>query len=218
MTAGSQAESGQDVIFTLERGYRAPFLRRGLTMLTGAAIFGFVAVNTQFLVAAWALTVAFGLAGVSYLARYLWSARFRTRLCPEGIEVRGYFDHFVRWPDVTGIEASGYPLPGRRPLTGPYVTPLGGVNVGYDTVRAGSTQFRQARRRGSMAGYRAKLDTVRVTRSHGRGLVLRAPVVTAWQSDPQFDNKVRLIHQWWQTYSQGTAARQPGQGTSPAQG
>jgi hypothetical protein len=217
VTAGPQAESGQDVIFTLEPGYRAPFLRRAVTMLIGAALFGFVAANTKFLVAAWALTVAFGLAGVIYLARYLWSARFRTRLCPEGIEARGYFDHFVRWSDVTGIEASGYALPGRRPLAGPYVTPSGGVNAGYDTVRAGSGQFRRARRQGSMAGVRAKLDTVRITRSQGRGLVLRAPVVTAWQSDPQFENKVRLIHQWWQTYSQATAAQQPGQGAA-AQG
>ena len=46
--------------------------------------------------------------------------------------------------------------------------------------------------------------TVRVARTSGRSLLLRAPLVTTWQSDPEFEDKVRLIHQWWQAYGKGT--------------
>jgi hypothetical protein len=211
MAAGAsagQTETGQDVIFTLERGYRGPFLRRGVPMLIIAALCGYLAASSGFaLFGTTALAVIFGVGGLNYLARYAWSMRFRTRLSAEGTEIRGYFNHFVRWSDVTGIESRGYELPARRSMHPPYVTASGGIDRDYATVRAGGRgQFRRGRGTGSMGGVRGKLYSVRVSRSHGRRLLLRAPLVTAWQRDPEFEAKVRLIHQWWQTYGQAAVA------------
>jgi hypothetical protein len=68
-----------------------------------------------------------------------------------------------------------------------------------------SGRLGRPRRRSSTAGYWGKLFTVRVTRSSGHSLLLRAPLVTAWQSDPQFEDKVRVIDQWRNAYGKGTA-------------
>jgi hypothetical protein len=218
MAAGlltGNAETGEDVIFTLERGYRTAYLRRGVALLIGAALCGFAAVSSGFIaVGATIAAPLLGLGGLHSIAKYFWSMRFRTRLSPEGIEARGYLQHFVRWSDIAGIESKGYELPSRRPMSPPYVTPSGGIDRGYASVGAGRSGYVRARRTGSMGGVRAKLNTVRITRSHGRRLVLPAPVVTAWQSDPKFEDKLRLIHQWWQTYGQAAAAGQSGPGNS----
>jgi hypothetical protein len=37
---------------------------------------------------------------------YVWRRRFRTRVTSRGIEVRGYFNHFVTSDEVRGIEVS----------------------------------------------------------------------------------------------------------------
>jgi hypothetical protein len=205
------AETGEDVIFTLERGYRTAYLRRGVAMLIVAALCGFAAVNSGFI--AFGATVAaalLGIGGLHSLGKYFWSLRFRTRLSPEGIEARGYLKHFVRWSDIVGIESRGYELPGHQPLNPPYMTPSGRIDRGYASVGAGRSGYVRARRSGSMGGIRARLYTVRIKRSHGRRLVLPAPVVTAWQSDPKFEDKLRLIHKWWQTYGQAAVAGQSG--------
>jgi hypothetical protein len=211
MAAGSpagQMETGQDVIFTLESGYRRPYLRRGVTMLILGAICGYITTMTSsvLLFSGAVFSAIWGLEGLYYLGTYFWSTRFRTRLCPEGIEVRGYFNHFVRWTDVTGIRSKGFELAGRRPPSPPYLTRSGTIDPGYSSVRAG-TGYRR-RRTSSMGGVRGKLYTIRISRRRGRRLMLRAPLVTAWQSDPEFDNKLLLIQQWWQTYGQAAAAAQ----------
>jgi hypothetical protein len=214
MTAGplsGNADTGADVIFTLERGYRTAYMRRGITMLIGAAVFGFAAASGGFIEFGAAIAaVLLGIGGLNSLVRYFWSMRFRTRLSPDGIEARGYVNHFVRWTDITGIESRGYELPGSRAPNPPYITPSGRIDRGYASVGAGRGRYARSRRTGSMGGVRARLYTVRIRRSHGRRLVLPAPVVTAWQSDPKFEDKLRLIHQWWQTYGQASAAGQAG--------
>jgi hypothetical protein len=43
-----------------------------------------------------------------------------------------------------------------------------------------------------------KVAAVQVVRSSGRRLALPAPLVTEDQSDPEFDDKVRLIRTHWQ--------------------
>jgi hypothetical protein len=204
---GPGVEAGQDVVFTLDRGYRGPFLRRSVSMLVVAALCGFVAANTAPVV--WGVAGAIAALGLFNLTKYLWSMRFRTRLRPEGIEVRGYFNHFVSWSDITGIDTKDYQLPRQGALDPPYVTPDGSVNRGYDSVRSMGLQGR--RRPSSTGGVRAKLNTVRITQPRGRQLMLRAPLVTDWQSDPEFQDKVRLIRQWWETYAQA-AAQRAGQG------
>ena len=45
---------------------------------------------------------------------------------------------------------------------------------------------------------------MRVARAHGHRLLPRAPLVTAWQGDPEFEGKVQTIRQWWRAY--GTLA------------
>jgi hypothetical protein len=204
MSAGSAGDtglSGRDVVFTLGRGYRRPLVRRCAVSLVFSAILAFCASNGIAAVVTWVLAAVFGAAALIYAARYAWSGRFRTRLSAEGIEIRGYLNHRVPWSDVTGLETAGYNAPKRSltPAT-PYLARSGAINTGYDTVRRGRRRGNQLN---STAGYRAKLATVRVTRSRGHSLLLRAPLVTAWQSDPEFEDKVRLIHQWWQAYGHG---------------
>ena len=53
---------------------------------------------------------------------------------------------------------------------------------------------------GSEGGYRARLATIRVSRRGGRTTLLRAPLVTSWQDDPEFEDKARLIRRWWHDY------------------
>ncbi len=53
------------------------------------------------------------------------------------------------------------------------------------------------------SGYRAKLATIRVIRRQGRSVLLRVPVVTSAQPDPEFADQARLIGQCWQEYGQG---------------
>jgi hypothetical protein len=36
--------------------------------------------------------------------------------------------------------------------------------------------------------------------------LLRAPLVTEWQDDPEFEDKVQTIRRWWQAYGKGTSA------------
>jgi hypothetical protein len=69
----------------------------------------------------------------------------------------------------------------------------------------GSGRLGRPRQRNSTGGYRGKLLAVRAARPSGHSLLLRAPLVTAWQSDSQFDEKVRVINQWWDAYGKGTA-------------
>jgi len=57
----------------------------------------------------------------------------------------------------------------------------------------------------SEGGYRGKLATIRVVRRNGRSVLLRAPLVTSWQDDSDFDDKARVIRRWWRDYGQGPA-------------
>jgi hypothetical protein len=200
-SAGGTGLSGRDVTFTLDRGYRKPVARRFAVSLVFAIIFAFCASSAIAAGLMWALTAVCGAAALLYATRYVWAGRFRTRLSAEGIEIRGYFNHRVPWSNVAGFETGGYNAP-KRSLTpaSPYLNPSGGIDTSYATVRLRRMRAGQGN---STAGYRARLATVRVNRTRGHSLLLRAPLVTAWQSDPEFDEKVRLIHQWWQAYGHG---------------
>lgn len=193
MASGPLAERspGQDIVFELDRGYRAPLVRRGAVSVAVAGLaallasFGFVALVT------WPVAAVFGAAALLQAVLYLWRGRFRTRLSAGGIEARGYVDHFVPWPEVTGIDVGGAAMPDSEPAAiagtpwdSPVRSPLSRVTYG------------------SEGGYQARLATVRVSRRHGHSLLLRAPLVTSWQDDPQFDDKVRLLRQQWRDSGQ----------------
>jgi hypothetical protein len=203
--------SGRDQVFRLDRGFRKPLVTRGSTALAVAVLAAVLAVLGIAADAAWGFASLFGALALGYAARYVWAGRFRTRLSPEGIQIRGYFDHFVPWQDVAGLTVNGSDVPEQARLPAePYQTASGAVSARYDSVRPGAGQlnwtWQLMNQADSTAGYRAKLATVRVTRTRGRPLLLRAPLVTAWQSDPDFEDKVRAIQRWWHAYGHGTVA------------
>jgi hypothetical protein len=127
---------------------------------------------------------------------YLWQGRFRTRLSARGMEVRGYVDRFTPWSEVTGIEVGGSPMPDSGPAA------IVGAPWDSPAVQPQSRVILN-----SEGGYRARLATMRVARRRGRSVLLRALLVTSWQDDPEFENKARLIRQWWRDYGRGPAER-----------
>jgi hypothetical protein len=186
---------GRDAVFTLDRGYRAPLLRRGAAGLA-VAVIAVVLASAGFVPpACWAVAAACGAFTSYQAALYLWRGRFRTRLSPRGIEARGYFDHFIPWSDVTGVQVQEA-SPGPAEVSAIMGTP-------WDSPAA---QPLSRVRHDSQGGYRAKLATVRVTRRGRRAVTLRVPLVTAWQDDPDFEDKARLVAQWWRAYGPGPAA------------
>jgi hypothetical protein len=190
--------AGRDVVFAPGRGYRAPLLRRAgifLVLAVIAAVLAGVGFVPQL---AWAATAVFGAAAAAQGTLYIWQGRFRTRLSARGIDARGYFGHFIPWSEVTGLDIGGFAAPdaGTPAITGtPWNSP-----VEQPLSRAMFT---------SEGGYRGKLATIRVARRNGRSVLLRAPVVTSWQDDPDFDDKTRVIRQWWHDYGQGAAGQSP---------
>jgi hypothetical protein len=108
---------------------------------------------------------------------YIWRGRFRTRLTTQGVEIRGYFNHFVSWSQVSGFEVGGH-----------------GKSMSLDA----DLNRRTLRRRSNpspTSGLRARLGTVHVVRTSGRRMMLRAPLVTAWAPDPYFEQKTRQMQE-----------------------
>jgi hypothetical protein len=191
--------AGRDAVFTPGRGYRAPLLRRAGIFLALTVIVAFLAGAGVVPPLAWAATALLGAATLTQGTLYLWQGRFRTRLSATGIEAHGYFGHFIPWSEVTGLDIGGFTVPDAdaAAITGtPWNSPV--------------TQPLSRAAFNSEAGYRGKLATIRVTRLNGRSVLPRAPLVTSWQDDPDFDEKTRIIHQWWHDYGQGPTGRAGG--------
>jgi hypothetical protein len=190
--AGSaQPFHGPDIEYRLSRQYRRPTLMRfvGMAALTvicivtslafldvGAAIFG-------------ALAVYFGVS-------YVWRGRFRTRVTSRGIEARGYFNHFVPWDEVRDIE----------------VNALGSDRVGVDD-NFGTAEIARFGRGGSrvvaspITGRNiSRLAGIAVVKADGQKVLLRAPLVSGWAADPEFDDKARQLHQLCIQYGRGAIA------------
>jgi hypothetical protein len=123
-----------------------------------------------------------GLTAVYNGAAYIWRSRFRTRLTGEGVEILGYFNHFVPWRDVQGFDVGGYGE--SRPLNADY-----GVRVSV----AGRASYRRSSGSIANTGRRSRLGTVHLVRTSGRRMLLRAPLVTSWAPDPHFDEKTRQL-------------------------
>ena len=130
---------------------------------------------------------------------YLWRGRFRTKVTGRGIEVRGYFNHFVPWQDVRDIEIGGFGSADMR-LDESY----DGPRVWRGTLRGGSGTSRDV-----SPNRMAHLATVKVVRANGRKLLLRAPLVTGWASDPEFTDKARQLQELSEQYGIGSAWRLP---------
>jgi hypothetical protein len=202
MTAGSSGDGGLssgEVVFRPDRGFRRPLVTRGSAVLAVAVVAAVVAGLGLIPALFWGVAAVFGALALCYAARYMWVRRFRTRLSPQGIEIRGYFDHFVPWSDVTGVEATGFEATGLI-LSGS----TRGIYAATEVDPSGQPQLGEQLASRSDSGLRSRLATVRVARAHGHQLLLRAPLVTAWQGDPEFADKVQTIRQWWQAYGKGT--------------
>jgi hypothetical protein len=189
--------TGRDVVFIPGRGYRAPLLRRAAIFLVLTAIAAFLAGSGVVPPLAWAAAAFCGAATLAQGTLYIWQGRFRTRLSNTGIEAQCYFGHFIPWSEVTGLDIGGFTVPDAEaaaitgtPWNSPVKQPLSRVTFNSD------------------GGYRGKLATIRVARRNGRNVLLRAPLVTSWQDDSGFDDKARVIGQWWHDYGQGPAGRE----------
>jgi hypothetical protein len=132
-----------------------------------------------------------GILSLYYGIAYLWRGRFCTRLTTQGIEVRGYFNHFVPWAEVTDIRDGG------RGASQP-------LNCGYDPAYLMGLG-------GSMGCLaltgRAPVGAIRVTRVDEGAMTLRAPLVTVWAPDPHFDDKLSQIQQLAGQYGAHVARR-----------
>jgi len=188
MTAATPGLPGREV-FTLDRGFRRPLVQRGalaLVLAALAAAVGAVLGTPMFIVA-----VLCGLAAAGYAVAYAWQGRFRTVLTPDGVSVRGYFNHFVPWSAVAGFAVRRHGA-ASSPADGGGESPA----LPTELYRASTRGLRGTRRTGPPP----LLVAVQVVRTNGHRLTLRAPAVTGWQSDADFDDKVRLMEQWRRQY------------------
>jgi hypothetical protein len=193
MTAPASGLSGQEAVFSLDRGFRKPLVLRGaLTIVIGG-----LAAAASALLGPPMLVVAglFGLVAAGFGVTYLLQGRFRTVLTPEGIHVRGYFSHFIPWPAVAGFAVRSH---GAAPSWDGSDGEGGGSPAQPIEVFRGSRSGAAMSRGNSRTS--APLVSVQVVRTNGHRLTLRAPVVTGWQDDPGFDDKVRLMEQWRRQY------------------
>jgi hypothetical protein len=188
---GVSQSSAPDVLaeYRLDARYRRPFLSRFAISGVVTCLFALGAAKKtvpELLIFA----SLFGAVAVYSGIVYIWRDRFRTRVTTQGIEIRGYFNHFVPWSEIKGITEEGYG--GSQSL-----------DAGYDVrVRSYGAASRPVvyrrgggRMSGSTTGRRARLGVVRIVRHRGKSLMLRAPLVTAWAPDPYFETKLRQMQQ-----------------------
>jgi hypothetical protein len=191
-----QQLAGQDVEYRLSREFRQPVLSRLIISVILTAVLWSLLATPFYPLAYFAgsITAAFA---VWSLGAYLWRGRFRTTVTGRGIEMRGYFNHFVPWDQVSAIEIGGYGSPHMRL---------------DDTFRSEIRVARRYRSYGgpnarSTSGKMARLATLKVVRTNGRKLMLRAPIVTGWASDPYFSDKARQLQQLCNLYAGPTELR-----------
>jgi hypothetical protein len=176
--ASSAHAVGRDVEFRLSRKYRMPMLWRFVTCLVLTVI---CAVTPFPLLHAAAY--ATGPLAVIFGGLYLWQGRFVTRVTGRGIEVHGYFNHFVPWPEVRGIEVvrwSAGMLADNQDYGGQVYA---GSNLRGPVLHVQRTSPNRM----------ARIASIKLVRTHGRKLRLRAPLVSGWASDPDFEDKARQL-------------------------
>jgi hypothetical protein len=170
------------VVFRPAPGYRRPFLARFIQYVVVTAAFmiiGRVAVIGYY-VGSIAAAVA-----VSHGISYLWRGRFATVVTPAGIEIRRYGNRVVPWSSVRAIEIGGYGAASVR------------LSQGYR--RRGMKPPTPAW--GRTSGAPAQLATVAVVRFDNKRIVLPAPLVTAWASDPTFTEKAKQLQHLCDQYA-----------------
>jgi len=175
--------TGDLVVFTPSAQFRRPLLIRFILLLIVTVAFlasdwGRIGMTT---VLAWVTGPAAAWCGIMYC----WRGRFRTVVSRSGIEVCGYFRHFVPWPEVAGVEVRG--RSGMR-LDEHF-------RVSYLSRTFSDRPVPKIPCYGAAPSDRARLATLRLIRTSGSSLPLRAPVVTEWAADPYFGDKARQLQQ-----------------------
>jgi hypothetical protein len=184
-------DTGPELEYRLSPRYRRPARTHFLLMaaLTVVCVVTRLQVLDGAAVVTGALAVYFGVS-------YLWRGRFRTRVTSRGIEVHGYFNHFVPWEQVRDVEVTEF---------GPDRVQLGeGADAPhYTRLRLTGASLSSI---GSPGGGMSRLATISVVRADGSKLLLRAPLVSAWAADPEFDRKAWELDQVCMQYGRGAIA------------
>jgi hypothetical protein len=189
---------GQTIVYRLGREFRRPVLARFIVYacLTVVLAFGIAVLHGL----ADVLCCLTGLVALCSGVGYVWQGRFATVVTSDGILVRGYFNRFVPWSEVSGIELGGYGSQRTR-LDSPSLRHLVDQRRGYPGGRR-TTPWSLT------SGKLARLSTVRVVRANGRNVLLRAPRVTGWAADSDFTDKARQLQELCTHYA-GPAELRP---------
>jgi hypothetical protein len=178
--SGQVSGAAPDVVYRLSRQYRKPMLTRFVVLVVLTAIC--VAVRTPIL---YVVAYVTGPLAAIFGVLCLWQGRFATKVTGRGIEVRGYFNHFLPWDDVRDIEVSGWTA-GDLGVDEDY----GGQVYASGSVRGSSLRVSRV-----SPNRMAHLARIKVVRANGHKLRLRAPMVSGWASDPDFTDKARQLDQ-----------------------
>jgi hypothetical protein len=180
-------DSAPDVEYRLSRRYRRPMLAR-FAVAAVLTVICVVSRNAALEAAAYAtgaLAVIFGIL-------YLWQGRFATRVTGCGIEVHGYFSHFVPWEAVRDIEVTSF---GSDLAVG--------QDYGSQMYASGTIRGQGVRMVRTSPNRMAVLAAIKLVRADGRKLRLRAPLVSGWASDPDFADKAKQLEQLCVKYGRG---------------
>jgi hypothetical protein len=187
--ASGTGSAGPEVEYRLSPRYRRPMLTRFVVL----AILTVICVVSRADPTVAAAAYATGPLAVIFGVLYLWQGRFATKVTGRGIAAHGYFNHFVPWHEVRCIEVNGWTA-GRLADNQDY----GGQMYAGGSIRGSSV--RMARTSPNRMG---KLDSIKVVRTNGRKLRLRAPLVSGWASDPDFTDKAKQLEQLCARYARG---------------
>jgi hypothetical protein len=166
----------EDVEFRPGGGFSTPSLVRGCVALVFTAVLLTVGLGTTAAGLAWLAAIP-GAAAVLLLTNYFVRRGYRTRLSPQGIEMRGWRTRSVPWTGIRDIQTVTFGRIASVPVMG--------------SRRTGGRASRQG-------GANRKVATVRIQNSHGHWIELPAPIVTGTQEDPDFADKARRIREYWQ--------------------
>jgi Bacterial PH domain len=179
---------GPELEYRLSPQYRRPARTHFLFM----AALTVVCVVTRLQVLDGAAIVT-GALTIFFAVSYAWRGRFRTRVTSQGIEARGYFNHFVPWEQVRDVEVTEFG-PDRVQLgegpDAPHYTRLRLTGASVSSIR-------------SPGGGMSRLASISVVRADGSKLLLRAPLVSAWAADPDFDRKAWQLDQLCMQHARG---------------
>ena len=180
--ASSHQPATAATVYRPAPGYRRPFLARFVQYLVITAALLAIGSTVSIGYYVGSITAAVALA---YGISYLWRGRFQTIVTPAAIEIRRFGNLNVPWSSVRAIAVGGYGAASVRLSPGYRRRGLKSANPVW----------------GRTSGVPAELATVTVVRLDNKRILLPAPRVTAWASDPSFTDKARQLQQLCDQYA-----------------